>query len=84
MRFTLTPRCGVGNEYVNRLRSHGRRTGPKPGFTHDDVVTAALENFNRVHRGIAGAARPQGRLGGGFLDRAIGSIIEGMAQRVGG
>lgn len=33
----------MGNGYVNRMRSPGRRTGPKPGFSYEDVVTAALE-----------------------------------------
>ncbi len=33
----------MGKRYVNRMKSRGRRTGPKPGFAYEDVVTAALE-----------------------------------------
>ena len=83
MRLTLTPRCDVGNEYVNRMRSHGRRTGPKPGFTHDDVVTAALEIGIRDFT-LAGVAKRLG-VGTPALYRTIASrddLLRGCLKRL--
>ena len=83
MRLTLTPRCDVGNEYVNRMRSHGRRTGPKPGFTHDDVVTAALEIGIRDFT-LAGVAKRLG-VGTPALYRTIESrddLLRGCLKRL--
>lgn len=64
-------RCDMGNGYVNRMRSRGRRTGPKPGFTHDDVVTAALEIGIRDFT-LAGVAKLLG-VGTPALYRTIAS-----------
>ncbi len=82
-RLTLTPLCDVGNGYVNRMRSPGRRTGPKPGFTYEDVVTVALEIGIRDFT-LAEVAKRLG-VGTPALYRAIDSrddLLRGCLRRL--
>lgn len=65
------------------MRSPGRRTGPKPGFTYEDVVTVALEIGIRDFT-LAEVAKRLG-VGTPALYRAIDSrddLLRGCLRRL--